>query len=176
MRTLVGASAIQITFGLPGVFLENFDEIHLHRDIYFSEGMQQWNAGEVHKAGLIILSWKNFLEGYLDPDDSRNLGLHEMAHAIRLENMIKNTEHGYFEWDDIDLFNEYTVIETNKIKGGEESIFRPYAALHYQEFFAVLIEVFFEDPVKLKRYNGGLFDVTCRLLKLNPLDPNIRVR
>lgn len=176
MKVLIAASAIQITFGLPGIYFENFKEIHVHRETYFSEGMQQWNAGEVHKVGLIMLSWKDFLEGYLDPFNSRNVGLHEMAHAIRLENMIKNAEYGYFAWSDIELFNEYTVIESNKINAGEETIFRPYAAVYYQEFFAVLIEVFFEEPMKLKRYDAGLFEVTCRLLRQNPLDLNLRIR
>jgi hypothetical protein len=176
MKVLIAASAIQLTFGLPGVYFEHFKVIHVYPDTYFSEDMYQWNAGEVHKTGLIKLSWMDFLEGYLNPDNARNTGLHEMAHALRLENMIKNVEYGYFDWDDIQLFNEYTVEETNKIIQGQETIFRPYAAVHYQEFFAVLIEVFFEQPKQLMEYHAGLFHVTTRLLKQNPLDPNMRIR
>ena len=41
MKTLIAASAIQITFGLPGVFFEHFEVIHVHRETYFSEGIQQ---------------------------------------------------------------------------------------------------------------------------------------
>lgn len=169
MKTLIAASAIQITFGLPGIYFQHFREIHVHPDTYFSHGMQQWNAGEVHKTGLIMLSWTDFLEGYLNPTNSRNTGLHEMAHALRLENMIKNVEYGYFDWDDIQEFNHYTVEESNKIHAGEETIFRPYAAVHYQEFFAVLIEIFFEEPQKLHDYHPQLFMVTTRLLNQNPL-------
>ncbi|MGL1885107.1 MAG: zinc-dependent peptidase [Reichenbachiella sp.] len=176
MKALIAASAIQITFGHPGVYFKNFKDIYVYPDAYFSEGMQQFNAGEVHKAGLIMLSWKDFISGYASSDDGRNLALHEMAHAVRLENMIKNEEYFYFNWDDIKELNTYTVEETNKIKAGQESIFRPYAAIHYQEFFAVMIEVFFEQPQLLKEYHLNLFLVTTRLLKQNPLDPNQRIK
>ncbi|MEP3387823.1 MAG: zinc-dependent peptidase [Reichenbachiella sp.] len=175
MKTLVSASAVQLTFGLPGVYFKHFEDIHIYPDFYFSEGMQQFNAGEVHKSGLIMLSWKDFVEGYVDPDNGRNLGLHEMAHALRLENMIKNEEYGYFDWDHIETFNQYTVEESNKIKQGLESIFRPYAATHYQEFFAVLIEVFFEQPQELKDYHPHLYWVTSQLLRQDPMRPNVRI-
>lgn len=175
MKTLISASAIQLTFGLPGVYFRHFRDIHVHPDYYFSEGMQQFNAGEVHKSGLIMLSWRDFVEGYVHPDNGRNLGLHEMAHALRLENMIKNEEYGYFDWDDIQTINKYTVEESNKIRAGEETIFRPYAAVHYQEFFAVLIEVFFEQPQLLYDYHPHLYWVTSRLLRQNPMNPNLRI-
>lgn len=175
MKALVSASAVQLTFGLPGVYFKHFEDIHIYPDFYFSEGMQQFNAGEVHKSGLIMLSWKDFVEGYVDAENGRNLGLHEMAHALRLENMIKNEEYGYFDWDHIETFNQYTVEESNKIKQGVESIFRPYAASHYQEFFAVLIEVFFEQPQVLKEYHPHLYWVTSQLLRQDPMRPNVRI-
>ena len=175
MKALVAASAVQLTFGLPQVYFKHFDEIQIHGNAFFSEAMFQLNAGEVHKQdGLIVLSWRDFLEGYLDPNNARNVGLHEMAHALRLENMIKNEEYGYFDWDGIHLFNEHTVIESEKIIKGDISIFREYAAQHYQEFFAVLIEVFFEQTQQLFNYNHELYTVTCRLLKQDPRYPNKR--
>ena len=176
MRTLISASAIQITFGLPGVYFKNFKKIYVYPEFYFSEGMQQYNAGEVHKAGVIMLSWLDFVEGYANPNNARNLGLHEMAYALRLENMIRNEEFGYFDWDDIQELNKYTVIESDRINAGEESIFRAYAATYYHEFFAVLIEIFFEQPQQLQSYHPELFDVTTRLLKQDPRDPNRRLK
>lgn len=176
MKTLIAASAVQLTFGLPHVYFDNFKSIYVYPDFYYSEGMQQYNAGEVHKDGKIFLSWFDFLEGYLNPSNARNVGLHEMAHALRLENMIKNREYQYFKWSDIQEFNDYTVWESNKIKAGEESIFRPYAATYYHEFFAVVIEVFFEQPEAFVDYHPALFNVTCRLLRQDPRDPNRRIR
>jgi len=165
MKTLIGASAIQLTFGLPGVYFKNFKFIHVYPDFYFSEDMLQFNAGEVHKSGHIFLSWKDFLEGYMDPSNGRNIGLHEMAHALRLENMIKNEEYQYLKWSDIELINQLTVEETEKIQSGITTIFREYAATNYHEFFAVLIEVFFEQPRLLYNYHPELYIVTTRLLR-----------
>lgn len=177
MKTLIAASAIQLTFGLPGVYFERFKDIHIHPGVYYSERMEQYNAGEVHKhSGLIIIGWRQFLKGYVDLNDAKNLGLHEMAHALRFENMIKNQEYGYFDWDDIQLLNEFTVEETEKVEKGEFTLFCEYAASHYQEFFAVLIEIFFEQPHELKSYHYELYTVTCRLLRQDPMRPNERYR
>lgn len=161
---------MQLTFELPHAYFHNFKTIYVYPDFYYSEGMQQYNAGEVHKSGQIYLSWVDFLEGYLNPNNARNLGLHEMAHALRLENMIQNKEYGYFKWSDIQEFNHYTVIESNRIKAGEESLLLSYAATYYHEFFAVVIEVFFEQPKQLKEYHPPLYAVTARLLRQDPFE------
>jgi MtfA peptidase len=176
MEALVASCAVQITWGLPGVYFEHFDEIHLYPDFYFSEGMMQFNAGEVHKSGLIKFSWHDFVSGYVNHQDARNTGLHEMAHALRLENVIKNREYNYFHWDYIHKLNHYTVMETTKIQQGHPTIFREYAATNYHEFFAVLIEVFFEQPDQLKEYHPELFRVTTKLLRQDPKNPNQRIR
>ncbi|MEQ8472063.1 MAG: zinc-dependent peptidase [Marinoscillum sp.] len=176
MKALIAASAIQLTFGLPGIYFQTFKYIHVYPDFYFSQGMQQFNFGEVHKNGHIFLSWTHFLEGYTVPDNGRNLGLHEMAHALRLENMILNAEYGYFAWEDIELLNQYTMEESERITLGHPSLLRSYAASHYHEFFAVLVEVFFEQSQQLREYHTGLYEVTVRLLKQDPMNPNLRIR
>ncbi len=39
----------------------------------------------VSPSGFMLLSWKNFLEGYAYDNDNYILGLHQMAHALKLE-------------------------------------------------------------------------------------------
>lgn len=84
MKTLIAASAIQITFGLPSVYFKRFYQILIYRDDYYSTITHHHHKGEVNTRGFIVLSWKNLVMGYINNTDGRNLGLHEMAHALRL--------------------------------------------------------------------------------------------
>ena len=80
----MAASAIQVTFGFPSVYLNRFEKVIMYPDAYHSTITGAYHQGEVNSAGIIVLSWKNLLQGYLHPYDGRNLGLHEMAHALKI--------------------------------------------------------------------------------------------
>ncbi len=96
IRVLVAAAAVQLTFGLPELVLQHFKRILIYPDNYYSTITQQYHKGEVNPAAqAIVLSWKNFTEGYAQSDDSLNLGLHEMAHALEIENLIYNDEYDF---------------------------------------------------------------------------------
>lgn len=97
MKALIAGAAIQLTFGHPSIYFAHFRRILVYPDDYYSEISRRYHKGEVNAGGLIVLSWKNFVEGYIDGKDGRNLGLHEMAHALRLENAIRNEEYGFLD-------------------------------------------------------------------------------
>ena len=98
MKVLISACAVQLTFGYPKVFLSHFKRILIYPDAYYSTINNSFHKGEVNpRLQAIVLSWKSFVQGYLDQNDGINLGLHEMAHAMRLENMIFNNEVDFFD-------------------------------------------------------------------------------
>ncbi|MEM8895225.1 MAG: zinc-dependent peptidase, partial [Bacteroidota bacterium] len=91
VKVLISASAIQLTFGLPNVYLSYFKRILVYPNDYYSTINNRYHKGEVNpRLQLIVLSWPSFVEGYIKHDSGRNLGLHEMAHALHLENRIPN--------------------------------------------------------------------------------------
>ena len=95
MKVLIEASAIRITFGFPRVDLSYFKFILIYPEQFYSSINKQYHKGEVNPAAkTIVLGWKDFVEGYLE-NDGRNLGLHEMAHALRLENRVMNHEYNF---------------------------------------------------------------------------------
>jgi MtfA peptidase len=97
-RVLIAASAVQLTFGLPNIYLRHFTKILVYPNDYYSRITKHYHKGEVNpRFGIIVLSWQSFIDGYIYPNDSRNLGLHEMAHALRLENIIRNEEYHFFD-------------------------------------------------------------------------------
>ncbi len=169
MKVLIAASAIQLTFGFPKLSLKWFRYILVYPDVFFSNANQAHHKGEVNpRAKSIVLSWKHFVEGYLKAD-GRNLGLHEMAHALRLENRIRNEEYNFLSSEilhDWELRAEHTMAE---IRNGQESFFRKYGSVNNEEFFAVAVENFFERPKEFFEKHPLTYKTMCRLLHQDPL-------
>jgi hypothetical protein len=168
MQVLISASAIQLTFGFPRVHLSFFQYILVFPDQYYSRHTQRYHKGEVNpKAKSIVLAWRHFVEGYMRPD-GRNLGLHEMAHALRLENRIMNKEYNFMdphwlrEWE---IHADNTIRE---IRDGRETFFRAYGAQDREEFFAVAVENFFERPLEFYEKHPLTYDTLAALLKQDP--------
>lgn len=170
MKVLISAAAVQLTFGLPNVYLRHFRTILIYPDTYYSTISHKYHKGEVNPAwGIIVLSWRNFVEGYVQPGDSINLGLHEMAHALRLENMIRNAESGFLDEDLMDKWEVLSLRELYKIRKGENHFFRNYAGSNEEEFFAIAVENFFERPLEFWGHMPELYKVMCLILNQDPL-------
>lgn len=170
MVVFIAAVAVQITFGLPNVHLRHFNKILIYPDNYYSNITKRYHKGEVNPAfGIIVLSWQNFMEGFLHGHDAINLGLHEMAHALRLENIIRNEEYSFFDpglLEKLDLW-------CNRICENDESLnatfFRPYACTNTQEFFSVAVENFFERADRFNAELPELYMILASLLNQDPL-------
>jgi len=168
MIVLISACAIQLTFGFPGIFFRHFYRILIYPDDYYSTITKKYHQGEVNRGGIIVLSWKNFLEGYAEQDDGRNLGLHEMAHALLLENKIMNGEYEFISVDALEMWDKLATHELIRIRKGE-SIFRAYGATDKHELFAVAIEVYFERPEELRKYSSAWYLNISNLLNQDVL-------
>lgn len=171
MKLLIGATAIMVTFGFKGVFLRHFSKILIYPNSYYSTINQQYHYGEVNpKLGLIVLSWEKFVEGFMHSNSGVNLGIHEMAHAMKLENQIHyNRESNFFNPHRWEVYAKEAKIEQSKILKGESDIFRPSAGKNMHEFFAVALETFFEKSAELKDYNPEFYQALVFLLKQDPL-------
>jgi Mlc titration factor MtfA (ptsG expression regulator) len=168
-RVLIAASAVQLVFGLPDIYLSHFRRILVYRDDYYSRLTKRYHKGEVNpRFGIIVLSWQSFIDGYIYPNDSRNLGLHEMAHALRLENIIRNEEYDFF---DAGLLEQLDTFAIQYCDGTipEAEFFREYACTNVHEFFAVAVENFFERSVDFKKKFPGVYNVLVKLLNQDPI-------
>ena len=170
MKVLIASSAIQITFGHPSVYFEHFWKILVYPDTYYSNIAQRYHQGEVNTRGFIILSWTNFLDGYKNRSSGVNLGLHEMAHALKIENAIRNTEYDFLDFDALKSFDIESKKEIEEMRNGNTSFLRVYASTNEHEFFAVVIESFFERPQLFMEKKPYLFELTAKLLNQNPLN------
>lgn len=165
MVALISATAVQLTFGLPDITLNHFDTIAVFPNNYYSTSNQQYHQGEVSPGQkTIVLSWHHFVAGLANPSDGINLGLHEMAHALKLENIINNQEYDFFIPDEYKKWEELAQKEINKINTSQPTIYRQYAGTNEDEFFAVSVEIYFEQPGKLLHYNPELYKTLSNLL------------
>lgn len=170
MAVFIAATAVQLTFGLPNVYLQHFSKILVYPDTYYSSITRRFHKGEVNPAfGVIVLSWEHFKEGFLHAEDAINLGLHEMAHALRLENIIRNEEFQFFDAELLAQFDAYAHQFCQNLEYQEESFFRPYACSNEHEFFSVSIENFFERSADFKKSLPELYDILSKLLNQDPL-------
>lgn len=170
MKVLTSATAVLLSFGLLMVSLANFDKILMYPDEYYSRINRQYHLGEVNpRMGIIILSWKRFVNGFVDNHDGRNLAFHEMAHAIHFENQIRNEEYNFLDEDALELWDKLATKEIINIRNNPEHVFRQYAGINKHEFFAVSMEYFFESGKIFSEALPELYKTLCRLLNQNPV-------
>lgn len=173
MKLLVSATAVKVTYGFRNYLMNHFSEVIIYPSAYFSKATQTTNRGETHSSGIIVFSWSDFQEGHACENDSLNLGYHEFAHALYIEERVFGSNymfrHYYPEWEKL-LRDGVTV---KRIR--EEALFRAYGTTNEAEFFAVAIENFFENPGRFHEKLPELYRALCRMLNQNPLNPNFAV-
>ena len=59
-------------------------------------------------------------------------------------------------------------VEAAEAREADDTIFDPYAAESTGEFFAVMSEVFFEEPVLLRAEYADLYALLCRFYRQDP--------
>ncbi|SOE21454.1 hypothetical protein SAMN06298216_1921 [Spirosomataceae bacterium TFI 002] len=168
MKTLIAAYAAQVTFGWPHIYLAHFRTIYVYPDVYFSKKGVNYHKGEVNTKGAIVFAWKELAQELDNASDGRNLGIHEMSHALYLENMIKNKEYNFipkkYIYDLHAAFNNESQLD--------QTLLRDYAFNNVIEFFAVASEVFFEKGAILKAHKPELYDLLTHIYNQDPLQGN----
>jgi Mlc titration factor MtfA (ptsG expression regulator) len=172
MKAMIAGCAVQLTFGYPSVYFRHFWRILIYPDNYYSTITKKYHKGEVNQRGLIVISWKSFKDGFVYPSDGINLGLHEMAHALRLLNIVENEEYNFYDREIMKAFDREAANETIKIINSAEgiSLFRNYGITNKDEFFSVAVECFFERPGEFKNYNPELYSILAKILKIDPFN------
>ncbi len=168
MEVRIAAAAVELTFGFKKFSFEQFSKILIYQDDYYSKITKRYHRGEVNPRGFIVLSWKAFEAGYDDPKDGINLGIHEMAHALKLENRIVNADHSFIE----DLDSLALEMAHDKLQQGHsplEGFFRNYAKANIHEFFAVACENFLERPEAFQKADPELYRLMVKILRQDPL-------
>ena len=153
MQVAVASKAVQLTFGFPSVYLDHFDRFFIYPEAYRSRITGMRHQGEVHPMGVVVLSWADAQRGNAHPEDGTNLILHELAHALLLENEQNNAED--------DFLNPQALkrLDACRVRLASEEVSHVYTPRHlgsFHEFFAKSVEMFFEKPEALRALDGEL--------------------
>ena len=170
MKAFIAGSAVQITFGFRPLVLAHFSTIYVHPDEYYNAFFKKSFKGETNVAGFIQLSWSDLVKGYAIPDNAINLGLHEMAHALMVENEAFNEEYHFIAKRTLDEWHSISEPVFHKLNDGEVKVLRKYAGTNEHEFFAVCVETFYENPVEFKNELPKLFNQLQKLLNFDPIN------
>ena len=160
---LVSAAAVQITFGLARYKLDFFKRIIIMADAYEYDRPGVPYIGHVAPDG-IYLSWKHFLQGYADSTDNVNVAIHEMAHALSHNSVWDESG---IDWEFRSDFVKFPAVYGPALANlvtKKRCYLRPYAYSNIQEFWAVSVEAFFENPTGLKDNMPRLYHVISEIL------------
>ena len=130
-------------------------------------------AGESWTLGQVVLSWEDTLAGAASPDDGRNVVIHEFAHQLDQENgrangaPVMSGRARRARWSRV-LGEEFEVLGQS-VREGRPMLFSSYGASDPAEFFAVVSEVFFEQPGPLAAAHGDLYRVLSEFYRVDPL-------
>ena len=169
MPILVSAAAIQLTLGLDKFKLNYFDDIFILRDDYHYGFYSRPFMGHVDQTG-IYLSWDNFMKGISQQTPNCNVGLHEMAHALAYVNFVTQTEEDRHFKKEFPDFSKVARPIFTSMQAGAKNLLGDYAATNYHEFWAVSVEVFFENPVQFRHELPELYEAMARVLSQDPLN------
>lgn len=133
-------------------------------------------SGESWSQGQVILSWADTLAGAAVPDDGRNVVIHEFAHQLDQENgaaigapppTLGDAGHDPERWSRV-FHAAYARLQT-EARHGVDGLLDHYGAKDPGEFFAVVSEVFFEQPQALAADYPALYQELRGYYKLDPV-------
>ena len=188
MRVTIAAQACLLILNRPRGYYPHLRQILVYPSSFvvqrehtdgagISHQGRQVLSGESWSEGQVILSWRDTLRDAATPDDGRNVVIHEFAHQLDQETgtangapVLARREH-YARWAQV-LGSEYAKLQARAGQPEwreEESLFSDYGATDPAEFFAVVSEVFFEQPRRMADQHPALYQELAQFYRLEPL-------
>jgi Mlc titration factor MtfA (ptsG expression regulator) len=183
MRVLVAAQAALLRLGRPPGAWPNLRQVLLYPGAFIVDrvatdglGLQRDErrvlAGESWQQGQVVLSWGDVIAGAADPDDGRNVVLHEFAHQLDQERgaatgaPFLGRRDAYAAW--AAAFGEAFADLRRRVEAGEPSVLDAYGAAEPAEFFACATEAFFERPAALAAEQPALARELAAFYRCDP--------
>lgn len=184
MRVTIAAQACLLLLNKPAHYYPKLKQILIYPAAFVVPTQQADNAGvisemaqvrlgESWQTGQIILSWVDTLKSAAICNDGHNLVIHEFAHQLdQLKGQATgapqlSSAQAYKEWSLV-LSREYEQLQ-KQLALGLPTLFDAYAATNPAEFFAVISEVFFEQPDLFAAQHAALYQQLRSFYALDPL-------
>lgn len=184
VRLTIAAQACMLLLNRETDYYPTLSTILVYPDTYVadevvSDGLvvtrqQKARMGESWHRGPVVLSWDDVRHGTRDASDGDNVVLHEFAHQLDQENPqsdgapLLEQRNQYTAWARV-LSREYAALQT-LTRQHKKSLINSYGATNPAEFFAVITESFFEQPVTMKQQKPELYAELSLFYKVDPAD------
>lgn len=127
--------------------------------------------GQAWQQGKVILSWDDVEYGLNDPQDGRNVTLHEFAHQLDQQNGAMDgmpivPHELQAEWQRV--VSRTLADRRRAADEWRQDVLDVYATENEAELFAVATEVFFERPQALAADHPALFRLLCAYYAVDP--------
>ena len=142
-------------------------------DGYVLNEKETVRTGESWARGPVVLSWAHAEDGAQNHLDGQNVVLHEFAHQLdQLSGdadgaPVLNPEQNFTDWARV--FTRAYEAHADSVEAGQRSVIDAYGAEGPEEFFAVVVELFFENPSRLRDEEPEVYQHLAELLRLDPL-------
>ncbi len=128
--------------------------------------------GESWERGMVVLAWDSVESSARQAGDGHNVVLHEFAHQLDQEDGTMDgapdlgTRARYTAWARV-LGDEYEELVA-RVHAGRGSDLDAYGATSPPEFFAVVTEMFFEKPLRLRARHPELYEALADFYQQDP--------
>jgi hypothetical protein len=130
--------------------------------------------GESHSRGIVVVSWDDVRRGAADPNDGRNVVLHEFAHQL---DQADGAADGAPELERRSMYGPWASTLGEEFEALHEAAERhrktvidKYGATNPAEFFAVITEAFFEKPRQLQQKHPELYAQLVAYYRQDPIE------
>ena len=168
MKVLIAAVGCMLSFGRKNYSYSLIDFVLIYPAEFFSTVNKNYHKGEFNpREKALVLSWKDFEEGFAISNDNLNVGIHEFMHAMQLEaKRSRDLDSVRFAKQFQNILKQLTKPEV-KDQLDRTAYFRAYAFTNQYEFMAVLAEYFFESPQDFERIFPKIYFHTKKMLNFN---------
>ena len=184
MRVYIAAQACLLIMNLDLDYFRGWSEVIVYPDSFVIQREEYDDIGVVHETrrtlageawgrGPVILSWSDARPGLRPYGSASNVVLHEFAHKLDMLNGVANGMpplHNNMVREDwtASLSEAYENLY-HQLERHHHTAIDPYAAENPAEFFAVLTEVFFEQPGLLHNLYPQVYEQLSMFYRQDPL-------
>ena len=164
-KVLIASTYVMLTFGMRRYLITVFNKIVVYPETYLSQITGEYHKGEFNPGmKIIVFSWADFEEGYRYENDNLNLGLHEFSHALYFHGLKGRDQSSVVFSDEYTKLQKYLVEPNVLAQLIESNYFRIYGYTNKVEFFAVVLEHFFETPHVFKSEFPELYKIVKNMI------------
>jgi len=182
-RVIIALEACVLVLELDLSFYDGFENVIVYPGEFVPDWEWEDEAGVVHRndgplsgeampGGPVVLSWPDVAASADWEEAGMNLVLHEFAHKIDMRNgeadgcppLPAGMSPGLWRETLTAAYDDFCA----RVDDGEDTAIDPYAADSPAEFFAVLSEVFFADPLLLQEEYPRMYEACATFYRQDP--------